>query len=284
MRAVQWGREGPIVLMLHGLGSQAGIWRAVGPALAARGARAIAVDLPGHGLTSKGADFDYTLEGHARWLEALVDAFAGAPGAAVHLVGSSLGGLWAAGFATRRPDRIRSLALIGSIGLAPLAPERCRWTADYLRRMDRESVASRLRQAVEDPGVVDETLIEEGYRMNNSPGAAAAFAALARYYLERLNGDLQLERLAARAASWPVLLIWGAEDRIVPSTQARAAAARIPASTLLLLAGAGHIPHLERPEAVTAGLAALVEERPVGDALPARAELVPGARARVACS
>ncbi|HLW23207.1 MAG TPA: alpha/beta fold hydrolase [Steroidobacteraceae bacterium] len=261
-RVMQWGMEGPLVLLLHGLGSHAGVWRAVAARLAQHDRRVVAVDLPGHGLTTKGSAFDYGLDGHVHWLDALLDALLEPGGeGAVHLVGSSLGGLWAAGFATQRPRRIRTLTLIGALGLAPLELERRRWTASYLERMDRSSVASRLRNAVLDPRIIEEALIEEGFRMNNSPGAADAFAALGRYYLGRINEDVQLERLAARAAPWPLLLLWGAADSIVPADAARNAAARIPGSTLRLLEGAGHIPHLECPGQVVTALAALIEGR-----------------------
>lgn len=263
VRVIDWPGAGleagtaaePTVLLVHGLGSHAGVWREVGSRLAASGARAIAVDLPGHGLSSKGGDFEYTLDGHLRWLDALLDALRLGRRELVHLVGSSLGGLWAAGFATHRPERIATLTLVGAIGLAPLTPERRAWTAEYLTRMDRASIASRLRQAVHDPSVIDAALIESAYRMNNSPGAAEAFTALGRYYLESLNADVQLERLSALGTRTRVLLLWGAEDHIVPLEQARAAAARLGASALLVLEGVGHIPQLERPDAVARALA-----------------------------
>jgi pyruvate dehydrogenase E2 component (dihydrolipoamide acetyltransferase) len=266
VRVMQWGLGGRSLLMLHGLGSHAGIWRAVGPRLAEAGHRVLAVDLPGHGLTSKGATFDYSLAGHVSWLEALCEALLeGQPENALDLVGSSLGGLWAAGFAARHPERIRSLTLVGSIGLAPLTLERRRWTAGYLEHMDRASVAARLRNAVLEPTVIEEALIEEGYRMNNSPGAAESFAALGRYYLERINEDVQLEPLAARAMRSPLLLLWGAGDTIVPSEVARAAAARVAGSALSLIE-AGHIPHLERPAEFVAVLQAFIQRSPAEEA------------------
>jgi pimeloyl-ACP methyl ester carboxylesterase len=254
-RVMQWGLTGPSTLLLHGLGSHAGIFRALAPLLAAAGRRVLAVDLPGPGLSSKGARFEYDLAGHVRWLGALSDGLLAASGeSTLDLVGSSLGGLWAAGFATTHPDRIRSLALIGAIGLQPLAPERRRFTADYLGHMEREAVAERLRHAVAAPAAIPEALIEECFHMNNSPGAAAAFAAIGRYYLGRINEDLQLDRLASRAPAFPVRLLWGVEDTVVPLATARAAAARIPACTLHLIEAAGHIPHWERPLEVVRAL------------------------------
>ncbi len=251
-RVVQWGSAGDPVVFLHGLGSHAEVWSAIAPALAAEGRRCVALDLPGHGLSGKGAGFSYDLEGHAAWLEAAADALGAGE---FHLVASSLGGLWAAGFAVRCPRRIASLTLVGAVGLERLPPQRLRWTADYLAQMDRSSIAERLRRAVADPAVIDSSFVEETYRMNNSPGAAEAFARLGRYYLDHLNHDVQLERLAASGLGRRLLLIWGREDATVAYSGAVAAARRLPGCTLFTLDGTRHVPHLERPAAVTWALA-----------------------------
>ena len=246
-RVMQWGLDGPVVLFVHGLGSNADIWRDVAPGIAASGFRCIAVDAPGHGLSDKGSGFSYDLAGHIGWLAACLDALGLRD---VHLVGSSLGGLWASGFATHYPHRLRSLTLIGAVGLEPLTAERQKWTQDYLSHMDRESVAARLRAAVCDASLIDDTRVEQAFRMNNSPGAAEAFRAIGRYYVTRLNEDVQLERLIALGRSWPLLFIWGRQDSIVSYDRAAAAAARIPACAMLSLDAIRHVPHVERPTVV----------------------------------
>jgi len=181
------------------------------------------------------------------WLEALIDEL-NEP--RIDIVASSLGGLWAAGFFTRCPSRVRRAALIGAIGLQSLSDERRRWTADNLSRMDRVSIAERFRRAVLDPGCVPEEFIEEAFRMNNSTGAREAFVAIAHYYLERINDDLQLEALQNRMPQRPLLLIWGREDATVPYAATREAAAVIPDCALLSLDHTRHVPQLERPAAV----------------------------------
>jgi pyruvate dehydrogenase E2 component (dihydrolipoamide acetyltransferase) len=139
---------------------------------------------------------------------------------------------------------------VGAVGLEPLTLERRRWTAEYLGRMDRQSIAERLRRAVANPQAISETFIEQTYRMNNSAGAAQAYAALGRYYLERISEDLQLESLIARGAGPSLTLIWGKADVTVAYTGARGAAARIPGCTLVALDDTGHVPQLERPASV----------------------------------
>ena len=87
--------------------------------------------------------------------------------------------------------------------------------------------------------------------MNNSAGAAESFARLGRYYLDRLNQDIQLERLAKSALGRRLLLLWGKDDATVAYPGAVAAARRLPGCTLFALERTRHVPHLERPDAVT---------------------------------
>jgi pimeloyl-ACP methyl ester carboxylesterase len=49
----------------------------------------------------------------------------------------------------------------------------------------------------------------------------------------------------------PTLLIWGEDDRLVPRVYADEFARRLPRTTLEVVQGAGHAPHLEQPEATS---------------------------------
>ncbi|MEU3557328.1 alpha/beta fold hydrolase [Streptomyces fragilis] len=75
---------------------------------ASAGRRSLFVDLPGHGISDRPADFRYTLEDHADALAAALDA-AGVRGAEV--VGHSMGGAVAIVLAGRRPDLVSRLVL-----------------------------------------------------------------------------------------------------------------------------------------------------------------------------
>lgn len=68
------GGEGPAVLLIHGIG---GDWRTWEPVLAglARQHQVVAVDLPGHGGSAKGAG-DYSLGAHASTLRDLGERWA----------------------------------------------------------------------------------------------------------------------------------------------------------------------------------------------------------------
>ncbi|MFE3184099.1 alpha/beta fold hydrolase [Streptomyces violascens] len=101
--------EGPALVYVHGLGSMSAVYHAhiAGhPALAGR--RQLFVDLPGHGISDRPADFGYSLEGHAGALAAALDT-AGVTGA--ELVAHSMGGAVAVVLADRRPDLVTRLVL-----------------------------------------------------------------------------------------------------------------------------------------------------------------------------
>lgn len=101
--------EGPARVYVHGLGAASTVYHAhiAGhPALAGR--RSLFVDLPGHGISDRPADFGYSLEEHADALAAALDA-AGVRGA--ELVAHSMGGAVAIVVAHRRPELVSRLVL-----------------------------------------------------------------------------------------------------------------------------------------------------------------------------
>ncbi|WP_274564423.1 alpha/beta fold hydrolase [Streptomyces spiramyceticus] len=79
-----WGDGDRIALLIHGIMADHRTWRRVGPALADKGYKVIAVDLRGHGASERG---EYSAEGFA---DDVVDTL---PAGAELAVGHSLGGL-----------------------------------------------------------------------------------------------------------------------------------------------------------------------------------------------
>src|SRR6266568_5059866 len=97
--------QGPVTLLIHGLGGFAESWRDTAAALASHG-RVIALDLPGFGQSAKPRRA-YTLDFFARAVEGLLRGLAIER---VRLVGHSLGGGIAAAFALAHPERVDRLA------------------------------------------------------------------------------------------------------------------------------------------------------------------------------
>ncbi|MHA6759841.1 alpha/beta fold hydrolase [Streptacidiphilus sp. PAMC 29251] len=88
----EWGSGDRVALLVHGIMSDSRTWRRVGPALAERGYRVIAVDLRGHGASGRG---EYT---PALYADDLVETL---PQGAELAIGHSLGGLTLVGAVDR---------------------------------------------------------------------------------------------------------------------------------------------------------------------------------------
>ncbi len=105
------GGAGAPVLLLHGFGADLNGWMFNQPALS-DGRRVVALDLPGHGGSSRdvgagdGEAFSRAVEGFLATLDL----------GRAHLVGHSMGGAIAALLAARRPDLVRTLTLIAPAG------------------------------------------------------------------------------------------------------------------------------------------------------------------------
>jgi pimeloyl-ACP methyl ester carboxylesterase len=124
-----WGGDGELVLLLHGLASSAHIWDFVAPLLA-EGNRVVALDQRGHGLTDK-PDSGYDYETVAADAIAFIDHLE-APSAVV--IGHSWGASVAVELASRHQGRIRAIGLLdGGISRGGPPPEGT-WE-DYASRM-----------------------------------------------------------------------------------------------------------------------------------------------------
>ncbi|MDQ3503148.1 MAG: alpha/beta fold hydrolase, partial [Actinomycetota bacterium] len=103
---------GPVVVLVHGIASQATHWQAVMERLG-QSCHVIAPDLLGHGRSAKPRG-DYSLGAHACGIRDLLAALGHDR---ISLVGHSLGGGIAMQFAYQFPERVQRLALISSGGL-----------------------------------------------------------------------------------------------------------------------------------------------------------------------
>ena len=242
--------EGNAVLLVHGLGARADRWATTVRRLGARGYRAIAFDLPGHGFASKEANGASTVPEISAYLLGVMDAL-GIEHAI--LVGTSLGAHIVAHAATRAARRVRGLVLVGALGVVPIPPE----VAENIRRnvqvRDRDRFPGKLKFVLHDPALVTPALIEEEWRMNTAPGTIDAFIRLGNYLVDGIAADYVAEKIKALFPPERLLLVWGAEDRAVPVSVGEACrdALGVP---LILIPGANHAPYLEQPEAFDAAV------------------------------
>jgi pimeloyl-ACP methyl ester carboxylesterase len=109
------GQGGTPVVFLHSFAGNAEHWAAQLAHLRTS-RRAIAVDLRGHGQSAAPADLDYSVPALAADLAAVLDQL---KLGGVVLVGHSLGGSAAAGYAGQHPERVRGLVLVATPGRMP---------------------------------------------------------------------------------------------------------------------------------------------------------------------
>ena len=232
--------EGDItpVLLIHGFGGDLTNWQFNQPALAA-GGPVYAIDLPGHGGSTKDVP-DPTLEGLAGVVRGAMDAL-DIPRA--HLVGHSLGGALALAMALHAPDRVASATLVCSAGLGPEI------SIDYINGFiaadKRKDMKATIEALFADTSLVSRDMVEDLLRYKRLDGVLPALRAIAGAVFEGGHqSTIFADRIGAMAT--PIMAIWGEADRIIPATHAQALAAE----HRHVLPGAGHMVHIEKPAEV----------------------------------
>lgn len=103
------GRGGPPIVLLHGFGTCAFLWRAVAPKLANAGFTALSFDLMGYGESDRPLEAGYGIVAQAEYLDRALTALR-LPKAVI--VGQDIGALVAVRLAARRPERVERLLLV----------------------------------------------------------------------------------------------------------------------------------------------------------------------------
>lgn len=250
------GSGGPCVL-LHGAGARADRWRSGVEVLGARGIRALALDLPGHGFASKGGGIDYSVAGLASFVGGALDELGISEAT---LIASSLGAHVAARLAIDRCGFATKLVLVGPTGLLPLGQEMRNSIAANLRNQTMEGVRRKLARAVADARAVDEDWLVEEFRINNSPGAHESFEQLARYVETRLDDDSVAGDLRQGGSGCPLMVVWGANDIAVPIGTPEDVERACGRAVVALVPDAGHIPYVENTEGFWRCVLPFVEE------------------------
>jgi pimeloyl-ACP methyl ester carboxylesterase len=249
--AVLEGGDGPPVVLLHGPGESALHWIRMIPSLVAR-RRAIAPDLPGHGATEPlpTATVARTLE----WLDDLIRLTCESPPT---LVGTTVGGAIAARFAVSHGDRLESLVLVDTLGLAPFAPEPRFGQAlnAFLAQPDEETHDDLWRVCAYDVDRVRDAMGETwhsvlAYNLQRirAPEAMAAVGAVMQAFAFQAIPTAELERIAV-----PTTLVWGRNDLATSLEVAETASARF-GWPLRVIDDCADAPAVEQPEALLATL------------------------------
>lgn len=223
VRGAYWeSGAGEPVLCFHGVPASAYLYRKVLPALAARGLRGIAFDLPGLGLSARPASFDYSWTGLSAW----ADRFADALGLTrCHFVVHDIGGPVGFDVIRRRPERVASLTVLNTI------LEVSRFTPPWVMRPFRWAGIGEAYLATMTPATFGLLMRTHGVLKGLSRDEAAAYVQLlkgedgGRAFL-RIMRSFELttafeSRILAplRTRTFPAQLLWGAQDPALPMSR-----------------------------------------------------------------
>ncbi len=265
------------IVYLHGLGGSSTNFTDLAGLVASQ-LPAMALDLPGFGLSSPPPGFDYAPDSHAEVVAAFLAELSAEP---VHLVGNSLGGAVALLIAARHPRLVRTLTLLApampdlrmdprrvsdpriALAFLPLVGGRVRRLLAGTPAEERTERVVRLCFA--DPSAISPVrraaAVQELAAWAAQKWAAAALDGsteqLIRSWL--VPGPRSLWRVAA-AVRAPALVIWGAADKVVSVRKAPRTAAALPRGRLFVLPRTGHVPQIERPSSVARAILGMMNE------------------------
>ena len=238
---------GQRVLLAHGFSVPSYIWDSTVTALTGAGFRVARYDYFGRGYSDR-PDIAYTADVYDRQLVQLLDSLGWKE--PVDIVGLSMGGPVTATFVGRHPERTRSLTWVD-----PAAGER----GAVPFRFKLPVVGPALWQSLAVPGMADgqsSDFVEPA----KWPDWASKYRVQMQYRgfgrallstLRESEGQV-LDSVYARVGALGIrtLLIWGVSDSTVAITNAAGVRKAIPQAQFYPIDRAGHLPHMERTDAV----------------------------------
>ncbi|MGP4016085.1 acetoin dehydrogenase dihydrolipoyllysine-residue acetyltransferase subunit [Saccharopolyspora sp. 5N708] len=224
------------VVLVHGFGGDKNSWLFVQEPLAAA-ARVFALDLPGHGESSKDVG-----DGSLEVLAASVVGFLDAVGLdRAHLVGHSLGGAVVAAVARAEPRRVASLTLVAPAGCT--AEINVGFVRGFAAASARRDLKAQVVKLFGNPALVTRRLVEDLLKYKRLDGVTEALQTLQDALLDGDRQAIDTPGLLAAVAA-PVTVLWGGADRILPVPP------ELAGVRWEVVDGAGHMLHLEDPQVV----------------------------------
>jgi pimeloyl-ACP methyl ester carboxylesterase len=207
------GRGGKPIVLLHGFGTSAFLWRKIAPTLAEAGFTTLAFDFIGYGESDRPPDGAYGIEAQAEYLDLALTALR-LPKAVV--VGHDIGALVALQLAARRPERVERLLLVSPADPLDLPGPAIRALQRASARLALGAnslfgagplLAPFLREAVRTPAHMPDLLVARYLAPYVGGDGAAHLLTLARSLELEDDGALSLRDIKA-----PTLTVRGGED------------------------------------------------------------------------
>ncbi len=239
--------QGPVVLLVHGLGDDASaIWQETMRKLE-RDYFVVALDLPGFGKSTKSNQL-YSPENYVKVLRHLSKTYIGQP---FHLAGHSMGGAISLRYAATYPEDIKTLTLVDAAGILHrlaytkyLAPMGLKMFSgiDIFDKNDISSLVGLILNKAEDKMLFDPSRLLQTpiLRAKILRGNPITISGLALVLDDFSNIPSKVKA--------PTRIIWGEKDEIAPLRTGHVLNALIPDSSLHIIADAGHAPIRNNPD------------------------------------
>lgn len=240
----------PTILLIHGYAASAFVWRIVAPLLAENGFHIIAVDLIGFGYSSKPAWFDYTIASQARIVSRLMNCVGiGRAG----VVGTSYGGAVAATLALDYAERVEKLILVDAVindepkNHPILKVARIPGVGEFLAPFfigSKMFMRRRMRGTLHETNhhLITPERIEGIRRPLHAADAHHSVLQTGR------NWDANRVEADAHLINQPTLIIWGANDTVIPTSDGEKLFDSMLHSRFVVFQNCGHSPQEEKPD------------------------------------
>ncbi|MGB7744583.1 MAG: alpha/beta fold hydrolase, partial [Terracidiphilus sp.] len=225
-------KDGPPVVLIHGLGSNAEDWRNLAPYFVSAGFRVYIPDLPGYGRSQKPTGFSYSIHDEAAVVVEFLDAMELKQ---VDLGGWSMGGWIVQLVAADHPERVARLMLFDSVGLN-IQPT---WNTNLFTPQNTSQLNELDALLMPDPPSIPGYVARDILRCSREHGWVIRRALDSMLSAQDATDNLLPE------LKMPVLVEWGQLDQIAPVAQAEKIHQLVPQSQLDIYPGCGHLAPLQ---------------------------------------
>jgi 2-hydroxymuconate-semialdehyde hydrolase len=234
--------DGPAVLLIHGSGpgvSAWANWRLAIPELSKR-FRVIAPDMPGFGYTERPEGATYDVESWTQFVADLLDTLGLDR---VSLVGNSFGGAIALRFATRHPDRVGRLVLMGAAGVD--FPITAGLDAVWGYEPSVENMRGLMDVFAYDRSLLTPELAQLRYEASSRPGVQEAYASMFPAPRQRWVEALAVPEDEIRTLPHETLIVHGRDDQVIPLATSLRLLELVDRSQLHVFGRCGHWVQIE---------------------------------------